>query len=140
MKILILLISLLSLNTYANESIKLVLNSENGNAVYTIAANAVFKLPSKLQVTQGNIQNHGIAITYNIHHDDRELYEFKCSYRPESDMTFKLSTCENFFGEELGDMTELPNPMDADKFIEMKFEGEESAGIIVTAEFLAKWI
>lgn len=122
-------------------SLVLSLETNNGNkSFYTVPQNAVFRtLPSKLRIREGVLTGKTVSVTYNVDPEDRDYFEFKCKYVPHSAKELIINNCENFYGEDLGDITPLPTPIDGGKLIKMELGGAYASGISVDAYFIVDW-
>ena len=122
-------------------SLVLELATNSGNkSFYTMPMNAVFKsLPNRLRIDQGTLTGKSVTVTYNISPEDKDLFEFKCNYLPLNSKELAINTCENFYGEDLGDITELSAPMDAGKIIKMELIGSYASGIVVRGYYIVEW-
>ncbi|MFL5783430.1 MAG: hypothetical protein ACJ76H_02400 [Bacteriovoracaceae bacterium] len=105
----------------------LIIPIEEASFEYKIPQSGDFLLPDRLRVRSGNADGKVVSITYNIHPDDPETYEFKCVYKGVSADSMPVAKCVNIEGQDLGNVTDgtVQFALEADNSIKFESNSEE---------------
>lgn len=98
-------------------------------------------LPDQLIVRAGTTPGKFVEIAYDVNEYDSDDYSFKCTYSPSSNpIIMTLSSCVDYDGEDMGDMTKDEYPIRPGEVIQLRFSGAQSSDLIVDAIYNMTWV
>lgn len=108
---------------------------------YRLPRPAQFEIPQKLSVLQGNPFGKQIDIAYDVNEFDSEDIQFKCTYISSANPTeMILSHCQDYEGDDFGDVTGQKFTLRFNDIIQLKFTGAPAPDLVVDAIYSMKWI